>query len=451
MNEFFQLQGLEGFSFQLRRYNTPHWLSWNGINKKLRLLEKRGFPSSRNAKRLTFTVSPSDFNYDPHRAAQAMLARWPQFLRALESTFEQCFDKKFPPLVMWIEFHQSGFMHFHADWLCRFKLPLEWWCNDDNSPSVLSILWRIGNVHLSGIKLNTRNYAFKYAFKPLFDSSEADNPLPSWFLNTKWKQLCTVKDPFTKKALRDEAGEIIREEKTFSYRRLRKWRPSKGFYTELEKIKKEEENIFPCPKVNAPQNSSEVPKSVFEAWEQYQRKAILSVTYFDSEKKEFVSLVSKVLEFKADEGSIWHKGLSQGWERGIFNHRKGVKLSDGRMIPECLSLPLSFFKNNLKDSSRLEFISYLSKRIDKTKKEKDLRKDSKEHAKKQSGRLRELIKNNQASYLEAYRKNKLYSILEKKQYPPFSVSSAGCLKQKKFFLVKKLEAALNSWAFIKAA
>lgn len=290
---------------EIQEYKAPEWVTPQGVSRKLRIISKRGLPSLFNAKRLTLTVNRDNFDDEP-QALRAMLDQFPKFIRRISNAYQQQFKKEFPPYVMWIEFHADGWAHFHMDWLCRHRLDLEWWCNDadyyfsklDTSSGSVGLLmraWELGHVHIKTINRKQDNYAFKYAFKPEGDTDpNQDYSLPSWFMDYTWIDLVPAKtwddkakfihfrdaqgnykfdsngDPVGKfkgavVTAKDDDGKVIKVEKLRSFRRLRMWRPSQGFYTEqLEKK--------PASK---PPVTCELPTTVRKAFQDYARKVVV--------------------------------------------------------------------------------------------------------------------------------------------------------------------------------
>ncbi len=213
----------------IMRAQTPDWFTAEGAGLKLAQIRRRGIPWMTNWRFTTLTVDPERFGYDERACYEAGKAHMRRFLAALRDLvghdFRWCWK---------MEFHRSGFVHWHLCWDHRSKLP-PWQLEE------IGHLWGLGRVETKRIRSGTLDYLWKYIAKESFSDGRGLG-LPGWFLDH-----------------RHQSG----SDRPQTYDRVRFWQTSRGFYTG------EPDRNPPPP----PPRSSILPRRVRDLVEEKRRKA----------------------------------------------------------------------------------------------------------------------------------------------------------------------------------
>jgi len=170
-------------------FTPKSWFHPRGIRKVLADIEPR-LPDVRGSLFLTFTIDPS-LEPDPLEAFKHSRDKLRRVFHKLRKGVPWG-DKRFcidAPYCIKVEFHQSGWVHYHCIFLTRRFLPGE----------LLNELWGLGRTNVQRVKSdNDFRYLLKYVTK--------GGSLPDWALELK---------------------------------RIRIFQPSRGFYRQPEST--------PCP------------------------------------------------------------------------------------------------------------------------------------------------------------------------------------------------------------
>lgn len=227
----------------VRSYSRPSWLTSNGANRKARMLERKGIPSMKNWRFITLTIDRKQWPCP----LQAYLHGVEHMRRFLEACRKAKIWKRECKWAWKLEFHSDfqGYPHWHLVVEHRFKLT-------HRQLATIGKLWGMGRAKTLRILESKFGYGFKYALKPAlreapaFDGDDDFERLaPDWFLDYLGKKTVKVK-------LDD--GESYLAEKPVTFKRVRFWQTSKGFYSKP-----------PVPSKPAkPQVSWSVPQTVRE-------------------------------------------------------------------------------------------------------------------------------------------------------------------------------------------
>ena len=158
----------------VRTYDSPNWLTVQGVAAKRRQIEKKGIPDLTWCKFLTLTIDPDKFA-GPCEAYLKAKARLREFVRkAIAAGIfpEGCAG-------FWkLEFHESGWPHWHMVVMHRPMWTVE-------QLRALDELWGNGWVNVEAIKDNQFWYLWKYCFKPPVSEDQRDPSgvlrVPDWF------------------------------------------------------------------------------------------------------------------------------------------------------------------------------------------------------------------------------------------------------------------------------
>lgn len=148
----------------LRPYNPASWFHPVGLRKVLAKLEPR-LPDVSGMLFLTFTLNPALFS-DPSLAFETGRDRMRRVFHRLRRgvMWKGKLHVIDAPYCVKVEFHQSGWAHFHVVFLTRRYLP----------PELLKSLWSLGHTHARRIRNKTFHYLLKYVTK--------GGDLPAWVL-----------------------------------------------------------------------------------------------------------------------------------------------------------------------------------------------------------------------------------------------------------------------------
>jgi len=151
----------------LRAYNPISWFHRRGILRVVSRLKKR-LPDVGGSLFLTFTVNPALFATEAaaFEHARAHLRRVFFELRKGVEWQGKHYEINAPYCVK-VEFHQSGWAHFHAVFLTRRYVP----------GALLSELWGLGRTDVRRISNHDFHYLLKYVTK--------GGELPEWVLDRK--------------------------------------------------------------------------------------------------------------------------------------------------------------------------------------------------------------------------------------------------------------------------
>lgn len=183
----------------IREYTPDSWFHPVGIFKVLRRLEPR-LPNVSNGLFLTFTLAPIYFSNEETAYHHSRNLLRKIFYKLRKGILYN--GKKYQidaPYCIKVEFHDSGWVHYHAIFLTRRFLPKE----------LLSKLWDLGWVKVQRINNDDFRYLLKYITK-------ADD-LPEWVKGKK---------------------------------RLRVFQPSKGFLTPLPQPEKKAAPTLSRPRLS---------------------------------------------------------------------------------------------------------------------------------------------------------------------------------------------------------
>lgn len=208
----------------VRRYEKASWLTSAGVNRKRRMIERKGLPCMKNWRFITLTVDRDKFP-DPLAAYLHGCDHMRRFLEACRK------NKLWKSTVKWawkLEFHSDelGFPHWHLVVSHRLKLT-------HKQLAKIGELWGMGRAKTQRIEESSFGYGFKYAMKQALRESEHgedddfERLAPDWFLDYCGKKTVRVK-------VTDDSGEVVETfeaEKPVTFRRVRFWQTSKGFYT----------------------------------------------------------------------------------------------------------------------------------------------------------------------------------------------------------------------------
>lgn len=148
----------------LREYFPASWFHPVGILKVLKRLEPR-LPDVAGKLHLTFTVDPARFG-GPSEGFDAARNRLRRLFYRLRKgvRWEGKSYRIDAPYCVKLEFHESGWPHFHAIFLTRRFLPKE----------LLDALWGFGFTFVQRIDAKTFRYLLKYVSK--------EGSAPDWIL-----------------------------------------------------------------------------------------------------------------------------------------------------------------------------------------------------------------------------------------------------------------------------
>ncbi|RYD43249.1 MAG: hypothetical protein EOP85_10365 [Verrucomicrobiaceae bacterium] len=206
----------------VRRYQKPSWLTSHGVNRKRKMIEAKGLPNMTNWRFITLTVDRTKFP-DP---LQAYLHGADRLRRFMEAGRKLKLWKSDTKWAWKFEFQGDGFPHWHFFIGSRFKYTRK-------QLEQVKEIWGMGRTEVQRIEDSKFGYGFKYAFKPVsmeseeWEADEFERLAPDWFLDYVGKKEVRVD-------VRDDSGEVVdtyHAEKSVTFRRVRFWQTSKGFYT----------------------------------------------------------------------------------------------------------------------------------------------------------------------------------------------------------------------------
>ncbi|MEO5712529.1 MAG: hypothetical protein ABIT37_03495 [Luteolibacter sp.] len=203
----------------VRRYEKPSWLTSSGVNRKRKLIESKGLPSMKNWRFITLTVDREKFPCP----LMAYLHGSDHMRRFLDLCRKNKIWKHSCKWAWKLEFQADwqGYPHWHLFVGHRMKLT-------HKQLAKINELWAMGRTSVERIEDSRIGYGFKYAFKPVSmacDDGEDDGferLAPNWFLDHVGKKRVKVKD---------SDGFVSEAEKPVTFKRVRFWQTSKGFYT----------------------------------------------------------------------------------------------------------------------------------------------------------------------------------------------------------------------------
>jgi hypothetical protein len=151
----------------LRAYNPVSWFHARGIFRVLGKLKPR-LPDVSRCLFITFTVNPTLFE-SPQSAFTHARSRLRRVFYRLRKGVEWQgkFYQNNAPYCVKVEFHRSGWAHFHVVFLSKRYVPGE----------LVSELWSFGRTDVRRISSSKFHYLLKYVTK--------GGALPDWVLNFK--------------------------------------------------------------------------------------------------------------------------------------------------------------------------------------------------------------------------------------------------------------------------
>ena len=151
----------------LSAYIPASWFHSRGISKVLRRLEPR-LPDVAKMLFITFTVNPALYE-DPEAAFEHSRDRLRRVFHRLRKgvTWEGKLHQVNAPYAVKVEFHKSGWAHFHVIFLTRRYVP----------GALLNHLWGLGRTNVRRISNHRFRYLLKYVTK--------GGGLPEWILGRK--------------------------------------------------------------------------------------------------------------------------------------------------------------------------------------------------------------------------------------------------------------------------
>ncbi|MCP5522343.1 MAG: hypothetical protein H7A46_12425 [Verrucomicrobiales bacterium] len=151
----------------LKEFVPASWFHPVGVHKVLKRFWHR-LPDVSGKLFLTFTVDPKLFR-DEESAFTHSRDRLRRVFHRLRGGAEH--EGKVhvidAPYCIKVEFHESGWVHYHAVFLTRRFVPVE----------LLKELWGLGRVHIARIKTEDFEYLLKYVTKP--------DDMPEWVKQRK--------------------------------------------------------------------------------------------------------------------------------------------------------------------------------------------------------------------------------------------------------------------------
>lgn len=206
----------------VRAYSPPEWFTGSGVHKKRREIELRGLPSFTGWRFITLTIDQAAFTSRGLGPLEAYLAGKDRMRRFLDRCREAGLWTDETPWAWKLEFHQSGWPHWHLLAGRTSKM-------SEAEMKLLTKLWGLGSTDVEMVRNEGFIYTFKYAFKPVYQRDESDEFIedavcvPDWFLDYMGVKTVRVENP--------ETGEFTYELKPVSFTKVRFWQTSKGFYT----------------------------------------------------------------------------------------------------------------------------------------------------------------------------------------------------------------------------
>jgi hypothetical protein len=206
----------------VRRDVKPSWLTTPGANRKRKMIEGKGLPCMKNWRFITLTVDREKYP-DP---LEAYLHGADRLRRFMEAGRKRKLWKTDTKWAWKFEFQSDGYPHWHFMIGSRFKYTKKQLRQVDE-------IWGMGRTSVERIEDSKFGYGFKYAFKPAAMESEYDGGdgferlAPDWFLDYDGKKTVRVD-------VKDDTGQVVdtyEAEKSVTFRRVRFWQTSKGFYT----------------------------------------------------------------------------------------------------------------------------------------------------------------------------------------------------------------------------
>lgn len=201
---------------ELHPFNPPSWFHETGIHKVVKRLEPR-LPAVGGSLFLTFTVDPKEFQ-DAESGFEWSRNHLRKVFYALRKGVEWE-GKRFridAPYCVKVEFHQSGWPHFHVIFLTRRFLP----------GGLVNELWACGRTNVERISTEKFRYLLKYVTKP--------GDLPEWVLNRERFRVFQSSRGFlkplntggqTEKTDKPEGEELeVKREASTIGQRLERWR-----------------------------------------------------------------------------------------------------------------------------------------------------------------------------------------------------------------------------------
>jgi hypothetical protein len=200
----------------LSAYVPASWFHARGIFKVLRRLEPL-LPDVTKMLFLTFTVNPALYQ-DPEAAFAHSRDRLRRVFYRLRKgiTWEGKLYQVDAPYAVKVEFHKSGWAHFHVIFLCRRYVP----------GALLNDLWGLGRTNVQRISNRRFRYLLKYVTK--------GGGLPEWILGRKRLRVFQSSRGFLRRPDEDapEAAQASPAQRKFRRRvttlgeRLERWKKS---------------------------------------------------------------------------------------------------------------------------------------------------------------------------------------------------------------------------------
>lgn len=197
----------------LSAYVPTSWFHARGINKVLHRLRPRLPDVSRNLF-LTFTVNPALYS-SPAEAFEHSRDKLRRVFHRLKRGVEWE-GRRYQitaPYCVKVEFHQSGWAHFHVIFLTNRFLP----------GSLLNHLWSLGRTNVCRINNRHFHYLLKYVSK--------GGGLPEWILTRKRVRIFQASRGFLRPveeppAKEKKAKQPVKRRSTVLGQRLQEWRMS---------------------------------------------------------------------------------------------------------------------------------------------------------------------------------------------------------------------------------
>lgn len=203
----------------VRRYTKPCWLTSSGVNRKRKLIESKGLPCMKNWRFMTLTV-----DRELHPCPLGAYLHGSDHMRRFMDACRKHKIWKVSCKWAWkLEFHSDwqGFPHWHLFLGHRMKFT-------HKQLAQINQFWGMGRTEVQRIEGSRFGYGFKYAFKPVSmdchdgDEESFERLAPDWFLDYVGSKTVSVKL---------EDGSSVESEKPTTFKRVRFWQTSKGFYT----------------------------------------------------------------------------------------------------------------------------------------------------------------------------------------------------------------------------